>query len=303
MDCRKPLVLFLGLLAGIGGCTQTLPGVRLFSSTQAKTDEAEMVHKAPTYVAFGDFRASSAQSKEQTPAQRDQYRDEARLSYLKAIELDPKYLPAYVALARFQQRCEDYAGAVAVYQKALELAPRDASLWFEVGMCQCRMKDWGAAVVNMRKALELEPGNRKFASITGFTLARAGLWEEAFAVLAQANGEARAHYDVARMLRHLNRRDEARRHALSATVKDPNLKAARELLNEIDNPRPAPAPAVIQTTSYTEPADPAQVSSSASTDSPAMPKIITPRSLGAPVPPPAKEEMGKPIRIPPPPRS
>jgi tetratricopeptide (TPR) repeat protein len=282
MDCRKPLFLFLGLLAGAGGCTTTLPGVRLLTAP-TPPGPTEIVHKAPTYVAFGDFRARSALEPEHPPAQREQFREEARRAYLKAIEVDPKYLPAYVALARLLQVGEDHAEAANVYQKALAVEPGNAALWFELGMCQCRVKNWGAALTNMRKGLELDPNNRKYATITGYALARAGQWDEAIAILSRAQGPARAHYDVARMLRHLNQTTEARQHAQMAVSADPNLQVARDLLNDLDGKQPAPGP--IQTASYSEtrPAAPViqTAATAATTDRPGLAQIITPGSMAA----------------------
>jgi hypothetical protein len=310
MDCRKPLVLVLGLLIGAGGCASTLPGVRVLSGPPGKGEDGEMVHKAATYIAFGDFRATSAQAPENTPAQRQKLRDEARQAYLRAIEVDSGYLPAYVALARFSQNCEDYASAIGVYQKALKLKPREASLWFEMALCQCRTKDWSVALGNMRKALELEPGNRKYATLTGYTLARAGQWEEAYGVLARANGEARAHFDIARMLCHLKQFQEARGHLEAALAREPSFEAARTLLRDLANPQPAqPAPR-IQTVSYTElrPGTAADQTPSDQSNKPVMPRIITPGSLGAPAPvsPPFAEKSAepdeptsRPIRVPP----
>lgn len=310
MDCRKPLVVVLGLLVGVAGCTTTLPGVRPDTATQLVGEDGGVIHKAPTYVAFGDFRAKSAQSTEHTPAQRQQFREEARLSYLKAIEVDPKYVPGYVALARFQQACEDHGSAVAVYQKALNLAPRDAALWFELGMCQCRARDWTAALASMRKAAELEPANRKYATIAGYALARAGQWEEAYGVLSRVNGAARAHYDLARMLAHVQKADDARQHAQAALAMDPNLNGARDLLSELDGK--SPSGLTIETVNYSAPAAPearapSPIVQTAATDDPPLPRIITPNSLaieqnGTSSDAPrivGGEGVGRPIRLPP----
>jgi tetratricopeptide (TPR) repeat protein len=208
----------------------------------ASDGEAELTHKAPTYVAFGDFRARSAEAPEVAPEGKRQLREEASLAYLKAIEVDPKYAPAYVALARLQMACEDHAAAAQTYAKALSLAPNDATLHFELGMCRCRLKDWPAALVNMKKALELEPGNRQFATATGLAMARAGQWDEAFALLERTNGQAKAHYDLARMLAHVgSQSDKALFHAAAAVAADPKFEAARTLLARLEKDRPKPA--------------------------------------------------------------
>jgi tetratricopeptide (TPR) repeat protein len=296
MDCRNPLALLLGLLVGVGGCT-TLPGLRKKEAAEPKEEGESVVHKASTYVVFGDFREKASLAKECTEAQRQQLREEARLSYLRALEVEPKYLPAYTALAHLQQANGDHAGAAAVYQKALELNPRDASLWFELGMCQCRLRDWPTALGNLRKAVQLEPSNRQYATVTGYTMARAGQWDEAFEVLKGVNGEARAHYDIARMLRQMNQMDQARAQARAALAADPKLREARTLLEQLDGKVPTPtiqaaAHTVVRPDSTpsapaaTTPAGPAR---DLSTEP--MPKIITPDIPRATV--------GKPIPLPP----
>jgi hypothetical protein len=87
----------------------------------------------------------------------------------------------------------------------------------------------------------------------GFTLARAGRFDEGFALLSRYNGEARAHYDLARMLRHMNQPQPARRHAALAVEKDPSLAEARSLLAELDGKAPPPSKPV-KTAGYTAPA-------------------------------------------------
>ena len=134
-------------------------------------------------MAFGDFRAAAGFAAENAPAQQQQYREEAKLSYAKAIEVDPKYMPAYAALARLQEACEDHAGAMAVYEQAMKQNDHDASLWHEMGMCQCRLKNWGPGVENLRKASELDPKNTQYGRTLGLALARTGQVEEGFSVL------------------------------------------------------------------------------------------------------------------------
>jgi tetratricopeptide (TPR) repeat protein len=279
--------LLVGLLLGVGGCS-ILPGLRSKDAAEEPKDKEAIVHKASTYVVFGEFREKAALAKECNDAQRQQLREEARLSYLEALKVDPKYLPAYTALARIQQAAGDHAGAVTIYQKALDLAPGDAGLWFDLGMCQCRLRDWPRALGSLRKAMEINPGNRQYASVTGLTLARAGRWDEAYEVLRKVNGEARAHYDLARMLCHTEQLALARKHAEAAVAADPKFKEARTLLDEMDGKTPAP---LVQTAGLTEKVD-CHVKTAAATvpAGPAtapLPKIITPgagaRSAARPI--------------------
>jgi tetratricopeptide (TPR) repeat protein len=263
MDCRKSLFLALGLVAGAGGCSTLLPA-RPTDAQAAKAGE-EKPHKPATYVAFGDYRASASCTKGIAPAQQQQYREDAKEAYLKALEIDPKYGPAYLALARLQQMCEDHAGAAATYEKAIQLNPQDATLWYQHGMCQCRMKNWNGAVQSLRKANELDSANRQYSSTLGFTLARAGQYTDSFRVLAQQFGEAKAHSDLARMLHHLHQPQLAREQALLALRKDPQEQAAKTLLAALDqegkggNPGRNAQQGGIQTVAYHEAAGPRQV--------------------------------------------
>jgi hypothetical protein len=135
-------------------------------------------------------------------------------------------------------------------------------------------------------------------------------------MLARVNGEARAHCDVARMLRHVDRPAEARQHALAALEKDPKLERARDLLNELDG-KGAAAPA-IQTVEHTVPVPETQPppappsgkskpAAQAQPDSPTLPKVVTAgvNDVSTPPGPPGSKEQpisteeGMPIRIPP----
>src|SRR4051812_41115725 len=89
MDGRHLLVVVLGFLTAVSGCTYPLAGLR--NSPAPAGTEKEMVHQAATYVAFGDFRGSAGFGAEVPVAQQMQLREDARKSYLKALEVDPRY--------------------------------------------------------------------------------------------------------------------------------------------------------------------------------------------------------------------
>lgn len=267
--------LVTSLLLTATGCTFPIAGLRTESAPAAKAGpegENGPTHKASTWVAFGDFRASAGFSPEYTPQQQKQFRDDARKAYQSALEIDPKHQPAFLALARLQQASEDYAGAVATFHKALALNGKDAPTWYELGLCLCRQKNWNEAVGCLAKAVEQTPGNRQYSMTLGYTLARAGRWNDSLALLAQVQGEARAHYDMARMLEHLNQPALARQQCLLAIQKDTSLPGVREFLAKLENnssPHQAgSSPAAVQTAS-TPAAHPVQTATLVETTSPA----------------------------------
>jgi Tfp pilus assembly protein PilF len=256
MDCRRPLALGLALLGGVAGCQHPgapapqAPPKAPVKVTALKSAEEAVARKASTFVAFGDFRARAAVAPEFTPEAQRQYREEARRAYRQALEIDPSCVSAYLGLAHLWEGANDQARAADSYRKALEINDKDALVWFELGMCQCRQRHWAQGVDSVRRALERDPENQRYLSTLGFILARTGRYEESLACLAQVVGPARAHYDLARMLRHLQQPDLARQHLQAALALDPRLADARALLNELEG-RPT---AALQPVSYTEPA-------------------------------------------------
>jgi tetratricopeptide (TPR) repeat protein len=230
MDCRPLLLLSLALLSA-AGCVTPDPNP---ANSGAVRGGEKTPSRSATWTAFGDFRVSGAMTVEQKPLQQ-QLLDDARMAYLKAIDLDPKYLPAYLGLARLHQLCENNTAAEQIFEQALKVDSSDARVWFELGMCRCRSKNWNVAVEALQKSCELDSANRRYSTTLGFTLARAGRYEEAFLALARHNSEAQAHYDLARMLFHQKQLAAARQEAGLAVQLNPALAAANELLAEIDS--------------------------------------------------------------------
>lgn len=222
--------LLLALVCCLSGCFLSRESLR---SSIGVLSREPGEHSPGTYVAFGDLRGAAGFSPEFTPQQQQQYREEARQAYLKAIQLDPKYVPAYVALAKLQQQSGDHEACCASYTQALQIEPKDASLWHDLGLCQCRLKRWTEAVASFQKAVELNPHNRQFRLSLGFTLVFANRVPEAIAILTPLQGQATAHYNIARLLQHTQQNAQALHHARLASQLDPKLAGVQELLAEL----------------------------------------------------------------------
>jgi tetratricopeptide (TPR) repeat protein len=233
MDCRKTLITGLAtacLLAA--GCVTT---------------RGEVEHNARTMVAFGDMQASGGFTGETSPEQQAIFRHEAQLAYLAAMKKDPKYLPAYLGLARLQKASGDHVAAVGTYQQALKLEERNAGLWHEVGMTQCKLRQWEPGIASLKKAVEFDPNNGQYRSALGCSLVMAGKTDEGFAILVQAGGPAKAHMDMAKLRSHQGQSELAKLHLAEAAKIDPNLPGLSKPAAE-----PAPRSEVVQT-NYTAP--------------------------------------------------
>jgi len=164
--------------------------------------------------------------------------DEAHKSYQKALAVDGKNKDAQLALARLHAVKGEDARAVDVYQKALQKHPKDAAVCFEIGMYHCGTKNWNEALVLLHKAAELEPDNREYVTKYGFTLARAGRFDDGVNCLARVMHKAEAHYNVARMLHHLQQPELCKQHLNVALQTNPNLVPAQQMLTQLDGAQP-----------------------------------------------------------------
>jgi tetratricopeptide (TPR) repeat protein len=245
MDCRNSLLLGLCLLGAASGCvTQpTVPGGSVSALMGVGPDGKPPVREAgprkpsaELCVAYGNVCERTAAQLNAEPVRQQRWREEARKSYQRGIELEPNAKAGYVALGQFYLAGEDLERALETYQKGIKKLPKEPALWSELGFCQCRKKDWAAAVECFRKAHELDPENHEYGTQLGLCLARSGRVEESVACLTKVQGAAQAHYNVARMLERLNQPDKSKEHLRLALKAKPDLSAAQEMLARLEGP-------------------------------------------------------------------
>lgn len=278
MDCRKPLWLGLCLLGGAAGCSSwgghkkpdavavapapASPASPYNAVAPADAKARELakkekdlpprIPKPATCVAHADWVAREAEVPERSPEQAEKLREQARKDYQQALAIDPNYLPAYQGLGRLYQAMGDQPRAIATLRKGIDVAPKAAPLWYDLGMCYLRQKDWEPAIQCLNKAVELDPENREYVTMLGHTLSRTGRYQESLNVFARLFGEAKAYYNVARMLQHLNQPELSKQYLQVAVQKDPNLEPAKKMLAEAEG-RPQGG---VQAASYADPASP-----------------------------------------------
>jgi tetratricopeptide (TPR) repeat protein len=244
MDCLRTLSLALGLGCFVAGCT-TVTGLPVTEPVDPR-----LVHKADenttprdpkpsTCVGWGNFAMKMAASDAYGPAEKEQLYEEARKDYQRALKLDPDFLPAYEALANLYVTTGDMPRAVEAYQKAIKKNDHEPRLWFELGMCYARQKEWEPAIHNLQSACNLEPENRQYANTLGFCLARAGRYDESLACFQKAVGEAMAHYNLARMLQHMQQGELSRQQLELALRIEPGLEPAQAMLTQLQGTPPS----------------------------------------------------------------
>ena len=85
--------------------------------------------------------------------------DLAIVDYNKAVELNPKSVPAYFNRARALYFKRDFAEAIASYSKVLELTPNDSVVFFNRAVAYEKMGDALKAAEDYEKAVALDADN------------------------------------------------------------------------------------------------------------------------------------------------
>lgn len=243
MDCRKTLVLALGLV-GAAGCVPDNSARPAPAAPPPLVEKAKDPPKHPpkhpeTLVALGDYFATGADSAPAGSAQQERLYEQARAQYEQALQIDPNHLPAFQSLGKLYVKMGDLDGAVKWYRKGLDKQPKEASLWLDLGMCHARRKEWAPAIDALRHAADLQPENKQNWNMLGSCLVRAGHPDEAFAAFRKGGSEAQAHYHMAFMLHHMKQDAEARQHLQAIAQNDPNFAKAQRLLAQVDGQAPA----------------------------------------------------------------
>jgi tetratricopeptide (TPR) repeat protein len=230
MDCRRTLVLAVGLAGGCLGCVgpgrNALPGAVEVSTSKKP--------HASTEVAYGTFRVREAADPHLTRAQKEDLWEQARHAFQNALKLDPDCSAAWDGLGNLYTTMADYDRAVKAFQQGLAKHPKEAALWFDLGVCQCRRKDWPAALDCLQKAHGLDLENRFYTKTLGLALPFGGRYGEGLACLKLVMPEAEAHYNLAGILHHLGREEQSKEQLQIALRLAPNLAGARDMYTRLE---------------------------------------------------------------------
>jgi tetratricopeptide (TPR) repeat protein len=83
--------------------------------------------------------------------------DEAKFYYRKALNVDPKYAPAYNNLGTVSYHANDNKAARHYYRKAIKLDPKAASYWSNIGAVYLSKKDFRTGAEAYQRAFALNP--------------------------------------------------------------------------------------------------------------------------------------------------
>jgi tetratricopeptide (TPR) repeat protein len=170
-------------------------------------------------------------------AQRGAY-EQAKAAYLKALELDPAFLPAAVNLADLYRSRGHEQDAETVLRDALRRDPGAAAAHYALGLSLVRQRRRDEAVVELREAARLAPTSAQYAYVYGIALHGTGRPQEALRVLEAAHQRFPADPAILQALATMER-DRGNREAALAYARQlahaaPDDPAAQALLQEME---------------------------------------------------------------------
>ncbi len=102
---------------------------------------------------------------------------------VRAIAIDPTFVPAYVQLADLYRGRRDEGKARAILQQGLDRNPNAALLHYALGLSLTRQQQREAALAEFHRASELEPDSARYGYVYAVSLDQAGRRPEAVKVL------------------------------------------------------------------------------------------------------------------------
>ena len=157
--------------------------------------------------------------------------DVAREQYQKILKKDRTNRNAIIGLARLYYRGGDLKNAERLYREGLSMYRNDAVIMNDLGLCYARKGQLNESIAMLQAALQVSPGRKMYINNLGAALVEANRNKEAVAYLTQAHGADQANLQVGYMLGEAGRQDLAMEFLGNALAINPNLQAARDLMD------------------------------------------------------------------------
>ncbi len=230
-----------GVALGLVGCsTMKAPSMPKFADRTPTSPEQRSVMVPGTHI---DDEAREPKHPEHVHLAYGRWQEQqkqlpqARESYQKALDLDPKSIDALLGLSRLEQLAGRNTDAEKHLQRAQKLRPKDPlvhAAWAEYYAAQ---QQWGPAVKKYRDAIELAPDEALFKHQLAVILGKSGDWDGAYSTFETIVTAGEAHYNVGYLLHQQGQLVEAERHLRMAVEVKPDLALAAGLLVKIQKER------------------------------------------------------------------
>jgi tetratricopeptide (TPR) repeat protein len=157
--------------------------------------------------------------------------------YQKAIELEPEYSKASLAMALTLTKMKRHDEAKEFYLRAIEYDPANSQAYNNLGMWYDRKSDLDEARRYFLKAVELKPSSGQYHNNLGMVYGKMGQDEKAIQEFEEAirlsPDNARAYTNLGLIFHRQGRKDEAKANWRKALEINPDLEELRRALKAL----------------------------------------------------------------------
>ena len=157
---------------------------------QLKPEQQQVLDQAlQEYIQVQEFNGERAESQVNLGSlyvDLQQY-DKAEAAFRRALQLQPKFVPAWIRLAQLVERRGRTGEAENLLRAGLRELPESSELYHALGLSQVRAGNKAAALKSLRRAAELGRDNSRYAYVYGVALHSTGKTQQALEVLHLAH--------------------------------------------------------------------------------------------------------------------
>lgn len=111
----------------------------------------------------------------------------AETEFLKSIQMDSNFIPAYINLADLYRAASEEDKAERIINRGLDHHPQQAALHHARGLLKVRQKNISEALVSLKHAVELDPENTRYQYVYAIALYSSAQTDHALKVLVNAH--------------------------------------------------------------------------------------------------------------------
>ena len=158
---------------------------------------------------------------------------EAKSSYERLLDSNPKSPEAIVGLARIDQLAGRTFEAERGFHRAMKMRPDDPAVMDAFGQFYASQERWNDAIGMLQKATQKAPTEPDYRYHLAVAMARSGDIDASRPHFAKTVGDAESHYNIGYILYERGQLEQAEQEFLQAILKKPQLDEAQAMYDEV----------------------------------------------------------------------
>ena len=153
--------------------------------------------------------------------------------YEQALKIAPQNTEVLLGMARAYDRKGDYALAVGTYEQAANIEPNNAVVFNDLGLCFARHGELPRAQLALERAVAIASTSKLYRNNLATVLVQQNRYDDALQQLLAVLPEPSAHYNLGFLAERHGNRAVALQQFQQAAALDPQLAAARQMIDKL----------------------------------------------------------------------